>query len=138
MSEFQLHPRLQADCHVLGRSAAGWLLLQRNATLPWYLMVPESDERELQALPAAQRQPLMEAVFALAAFVKQHHGSEHTNMAAIGNLVPQLHVHVVGRYPGDACWPGVVWGNLPAGEDWSAAQLDGIRQALNEAGMIRN
>lgn len=45
-------------------------------------------------------------------------------------LHPQLHVHVIGRRPGDPCWPGVVWGNLPPGPEWAAGQLGEITAAV--------
>ena len=48
------------------------------------------------------------------------------NFGAIGNLVPQLHLHVVGRRPGDACWPAPVWGNLPEGETWAPTRVEDL------------
>ncbi|KAB7623899.1 HIT domain-containing protein [Alkalilimnicola sp. S0819] len=136
MDGFQLHPRLAADCHVLGHKDGGWLLLQRNALLPWYILVPETGHGQLHELPPDQRARVRAQLDALAAFVQTHHGCRRVNLAAIGNLVPQLHIHVVGRREDDPCWPGVVWGRLPAGPDWGPAALEGIRQALRAAGLL--
>ncbi len=107
---FELHPRLAADCHVLGRCGGSHVLLQRNASVPWFLLVPETAALELHDLPNGERTALVGATDALARFVKLHFACDRINVAAIGNRVPQLHVHVVGRWRDDCCWPHVVWG----------------------------
>lgn len=129
---FELHPQLGADCHPVGRLALSRVLLHRNAALPWFLLVPEvsADVTELYQLDPADRRMLDDEIDALSRYLKQAHAAQKINVAAIGNLVPQLHVHVVGRHPGDPCWPGVVWGNLPPGPAWSAGQLEDIAAAM--------
>jgi len=109
------------------------VLLHRNGSLPWYIVVPESEAGELHELSASQRQTVDRVTDAVARFVKEHHGSQRTNVAAIGNRVPQLHIHVVGRSPGDPCWPDVVWGNLPPASERDKVALAVIRQALGAA-----
>lgn len=129
---FTVHPRLLADCHRLRRFALSHVLLHRNAGLPWLILVPEvgAEIAELHELDAAQRRALDEELDAVARFLKQGLGAHKINVAAIGNIVPQLHVHVVGRRRDDPCWPGVVWGNLPVGPCWTAARIDAIAAAL--------
>lgn len=119
-SGFEIHPQLLADCHEVGRLSLSHVLLHRNASLPWLILVPEvgADVRELYELDAHSRQALDTEIDTLARYLKQSLGAQKINVAAIGNLVPQLHVHVVGRHPGDPCWPGVVWGSLPPGPAW--------------------
>lgn len=126
MVKFELHPRLLADCRRLGRFRLSHLLLYRNASLPWLILVPEvsGDVRELYELEPADRRELAEEIDVVACFVKDALGAQKINVAAIGNLVPQLHIHVVGRHPGDPCWPGVVWGNLPPAPDWAPEQAN--------------
>ncbi|SEO45077.1 HIT family protein [Aquisalimonas asiatica] len=133
MTVFAIHEQLQADCHVLGGYGACSVLLHRNGSLPWYIVVPETRALELDELSDAERIAVDGVTDALARFIKGFHRCERTNVAAIGNRVPQLHVHVVGRWQGDPCWPDPVWGNLPDAPPRSEAQLQAIRSALTEA-----
>lgn len=132
MDGFTVHPRLLADCHRLGRFALSHVLLHKSAGLPWFILVPEvgAEVTDLHELDAAQRHALDEELDEVARFLKQALGAHKINVAAIGNIVSQLHVHVVGRRRDDPCWPGVVWGNLPEGPGWTAARIDAIAAAL--------
>ena len=132
MAPFGLHPRLLDDCHSLGRLGFCHVLLHRNATLPWFILVPEVDAgvTELHELDRDQRLRLDEELSQVARFVKSRLGARKINVGAIGNIVPQLHVHVIGRDPADPCWPGVVWGRLPAGPAWPVERRDGIWSEL--------
>lgn len=119
MSVFQIHSRLEADCHRLGRLALSHVLLHRDAALPWLILVPEVAVIELCDLAPHERTRLDTEIDHVCALIRSEF--PHTtklNVAAIGNLVPQLHVHVIGRHPGDPCWPGVVWGNLSTNSEW--------------------
>lgn len=117
---FSLHPRLLEDCHVLGRLALCHVLLHRNAALPWFILVPENavEASEWHELPAAQRQRMEAETVLVSRFLRATLDVHKVNIAAIGNIVAQLHVHVIGRRHDDPCWPGVVWGRLPAGPAW--------------------
>ena len=130
MSGFILHPRLVEDCHILGRLGTSHLLLHRNASVPWFILVPETAVCELFELEAPARRALTEETDILADFVKDHFGCAKINVAAIGNLVAQLHVHVVGRSPGDSCWPRPVWGHLDTVASWPPERLADIAAAL--------
>ena len=110
MSEFSLAPQLQNDCFVLGKFGSSHLLLLNNALLPWFILVPETDATELFELDDQQRLELVREGDSLAAFVKQTFACDKINVASIGNVVSQLHLHIVGRRRDDFCWPGVVWG----------------------------
>ena len=136
MTEFEIHPQLLEDCHRIGRFSLSHVLLHRNAGLPWLILVPEvpANVRELFELDAASRQALDEEIDTVARYLKSSLGAQKINVAALGNLVPQLHVHVVGRHPGDPCWPGVVWGNLPHGPAWTPGQLGEITDAIAQLG----
>jgi diadenosine tetraphosphate (Ap4A) HIT family hydrolase len=128
MAGFELHPQLLADCHHIGRLNLSQVLLHRNASLPWLILVPEvgADVRELYELEVHSRRTLDAEIDTLARYLKQSLGAQKVNVAAIGNLVPQLHIHVVGRHPADPCWPGVVWGNLPPGPAWDPDKIRAI------------
>ncbi len=110
MTNFSLSPQLQKDCFVLGRLGDSQLLLLNNALVPWFILVPDTDVTELFELDDETRLGLVRDSDALAGFIKQTLGCEKINVASIGNVVSQLHMHVIGRRHNDSFWPGVVWG----------------------------
>ncbi len=137
MTEFEIHPRLLADCYRLGRLGACHLLLHRNASLPWFILVPETDVTDLLDLGPKAREAVLDACALVCAYIKTEFRVSKVNFAAIGNLVPQLHLHLVGRTPGDACWPAPVWGNLDAGPEYHPEQIGAITAALSaRAGLV--
>jgi len=93
----ELHPQLVADCHVLGACAGHALLLQRNAQVPWFLLVPPTTLTELHELPPSLRTSLDAAADALARFTKRHFACDKINIAAIGNVVPARDRQAPGR-----------------------------------------
>ena len=137
MSDFDIHPQLRADCHTLGRYALCHLLLHRNAAVSWFILVPETDLPDLLDLPPPERDAAVAESAAVAAFVKNTLGWPKVNFGAIGNLVPQLHLHVVGRRPGDACWPAPVWGNLSDGRSYQTDELGDLTRRLAEQTGLR-
>jgi len=132
-----VHPRLLEDCHVLGQLELCRVLLHRNSSVPWFILVPDvaAELIELHELDAGARQRLDAELDLVARFTKERFDAAKLNVAAIGNIVPQLHVHVVGRRPDDPCWPGVVWGRLPAGPAWPEATLAALADELAVLGM---
>jgi diadenosine tetraphosphate (Ap4A) HIT family hydrolase len=111
MSDFFLHPRLCADTVFVADWALSRVLLMNDARYPWLVLVPRRDgATELFDLEQADRTILIEEVSRAAHGLKELSGAAKINVGALGNLVPQLHVHVVARIPGDAAWPGPVWG----------------------------
>ena len=127
-----LHPQLQADCHPLGKLTGGRLLLHRNAAVTWFILVPETEAADLLDLPEAQLNSIMADGRALSVFLKNERNFPKVNFGAIGNLVPQLHLHIVGRTPEDACWPQPVWGNLPEGPAYTEPEIETLRNQLIE------
>lgn len=130
MGPFAVHPRLDADCHRLGRLPATHLLLHRNAAVPWFILVPETEAADLLDLPATQREAVLADCKRVADRLRTHFACPKVNVAWIGNLVPQLHVHVIGRKPGDACWPLPVWGHLTADRTYDEGEIDAIRRGM--------
>lgn len=111
---FTLHPRLDADAFFVADWPLCRVLLMNDARYPWLILVPRRDGAvELMDLSAQDRAILMEEVARAGAFVRGRPGVAKMNLGALGNLVPQLHVHVLGRRPGDPAWPGPVWGHSP-------------------------
>jgi diadenosine tetraphosphate (Ap4A) HIT family hydrolase len=130
MAGFSLHPNLAADCHVLGALELSQVLLHRNSLIPWLILVPEVEVTEVCDLSARERTALNAEIDTLSACLRDNFPVTKLNVAAIGNLVPQLHVHVIGRHENDPCWPGVVWGNLPDGPEWPEAKVRELKRYL--------
>ena len=124
-----LHPRLLADTGALGEDGLCWIRWMNDQRFPWLIVVPRvADVSEWHDLSSDQQHALLDLVNQCAARLKQVTGAHKINVGALGNLVPQLHVHVIARNPGDECWPGPVWGQgqprpWPEGQqpDWLAA-----------------
>ncbi|AHE50848.1 HIT family hydrolase [Aeromonas hydrophila 4AK4] len=112
---FELHPRLQADTQILGDLPLCRVLLAKDSQYPWLILVPRvAGLREIHHLPPEQQQQLMQESCAVATLMEEALGPDKINVAALGNLVPQLHLHHVARFSSDAAWPGPIWGAHPA------------------------
>ncbi len=115
MIDFALHPRLAADTVFVADWPLSRVLLMEDARYPWLVLVPRlAGLVEFTDLAAPDRVRLMEEVARAAEAVRGLPNVAKLNIGALGNLVPQLHVHVVGRNPGDPAWPGPVWGHSPS------------------------
>jgi diadenosine tetraphosphate (Ap4A) HIT family hydrolase len=109
---FALNPRLHADTFFITDWPLCRVLLMNDARYPWLILVPRRDGMtELMDLPVADRVLLTEEIAKAGAILRSRPGVTKVNVGALGNLVPQLHVHVVGRHPADPAWPGPVWGH---------------------------
>ena len=112
---FALDPQLARDTFAIGDLALTRVLLMNDANYPWLIAVPRrSGAVEIFDLDAAAQAQLMAEVALIGARLKEATGCDKINIAAIGNVVPQLHVHVVARSRSDPAWPRPVWGVLPA------------------------
>jgi len=112
MSEFALDPRLAADTFALGDARLSRILLMNDARFPWLVLAPRrANLAEIADLSPDERALLMEEIVAISQALSQRQGVEKINVGALGNIVRQLHVHIVGRSRSDAAWPGPVWGS---------------------------
>jgi diadenosine tetraphosphate (Ap4A) HIT family hydrolase len=112
MTSFVLHPRLDADTAFVADWRLSRVLLMDDVRYPWLILVPKrADVTELFELDAQDRALLTEEIAYAARMLKAASGARKVNIGALGNLVPQLHVHVVARSENDAAWPGPVWGH---------------------------
>ena len=123
MDQSQIHSQLRADCHYLGSLPATEVLLIRNAAVPWFILVPDTRLQDVLDLPDEHRKMVMTDCAGIAAFIKQTLGFDKVNFAGLGNVVPQMHLHIIGRHSGDPCWPQPVWGNLPEAGLYDPSQL---------------
>lgn len=115
MGHWQLDPRLANDTHPLAHLDLCELRLMDDANYPWLILVPRVEgATELIDLDAAQRQRLTEEIDLAARLLRDLLRPDKLNVAALGNVVSQLHVHVIARFRQDNAWPAPVWGRAAA------------------------
>lgn len=118
-----IHPQLEKDCHLLGRLELSYVLLMKDANYPWLILVPDVETiSEIYQMTQQQQQCLLAESSWLAEKMMSHFHGDKMNIAALGNIVPQLHLHHVVRYKNDLAWPVPVWGKHVA-TAYTEAQL---------------
>ncbi len=121
---FELHPVLAADSWYLGDFPLSALLLSKDANYPWFILVPrQPGVEEIYQLGEQQRAQLLEESCLLAEVLQQVFQADKLNIAALGNVVPQLHLHHIVRFNNDVAWPRPIWGVVPP-LDYSESQLN--------------
>ncbi|KRG44660.1 diadenosine tetraphosphate hydrolase [Stenotrophomonas panacihumi] len=112
MSGFALDPRLAADSVFVADGPLSQVRLMDDARFPWLVLVPRVDgASEWIDLDGGQQRLLLAEVNQVSRLLQAEPGVRKLNLGALGNIVRQLHVHLVGRHEGDAAWPGPVWGS---------------------------
>jgi diadenosine tetraphosphate (Ap4A) HIT family hydrolase len=112
---FSLHPQLAQDSVLLGHMSLSQVRLSLDANYPWCLLVPERESvSEIHHLSEQDRHQLMDESCRLAEVMVSLFDPKKINVGALGNRVPQLHIHHVARFEQDPAWPGPVWGAVPA------------------------
>ena len=130
---FTLDQRLQQDTLLLGDFPLCRLLLMNDANYPWFILVPRRDEvSELFQLDAQEQQQLWRESTELAEVLKDTFKADKMNVATLGNVVSQLHMHVIVRRKDDPAWPAPVWGKHPA-KPYSNEQVVALRSKLRMA-----
>ncbi|MBM3570898.1 MAG: HIT domain-containing protein [Alphaproteobacteria bacterium] len=115
MAQFDLHPTLAADTVPIGRLQLCRALLMNDHTYPWMILVPERAQiREIHQLAASDRAALMDEIVRAQLALDEIYEPDKLNVAALGNAVPQLHVHVIARFRSDPAGMRPVWGVAPA------------------------
>jgi diadenosine tetraphosphate (Ap4A) HIT family hydrolase len=111
---WSLHSRLKEDTIDIGDLPLCRVLVIKDANYPWLLLVPRRlDANEIIDLDEVEQGQLMTEVSRVARALKEITRCDKLNIAALGNVVPQLHIHVIARRSGDAAWPRPVWGAAP-------------------------
>jgi len=131
---FTLDERLQKDTLVVGRLELCLLLLHRDSNYPWFILVPQCEgATEIYHLSPAEQQLLLAESSLVAEALASLFSPDKLNIAMLGNIVAQLHIHHVARFETDVSWPGPIWGAAPAGEYEASVleqRLDSMRNAL--------
>lgn len=133
---FALDSRLQQDCLLVGDFPLCRLLLMNDSNYPWFILVPRREEvSELFQLDADDQRQLWQETTLLAETLKDTFAADKMNVATLGNVVNQLHMHVIVRRREDAAWPAPVWGRHPA-QPYAGQQvgqiIDKLRLVLTE------
>ena len=131
---FALDERLRDDTHAVVDLALSRVLLMDDARFPWLILVPRvAAARELTALSPVDQARLLAEINLAAGVLNRLHAPDKLNIAALGNVVAQLHVHVIARRVGDAAWPRPVWGDgvrEPYPTDAARASVAALRAGL--------
>jgi diadenosine tetraphosphate (Ap4A) HIT family hydrolase len=133
MSSFTLNERLANGSADLGTHGICRVLLKNNAHFLWVLLVPEVDAEvtEMHHLDEEQYASVCHSMRVFSQWMKQQPGVEKVNVAAIGNQVRQLHIHIVGRHSQDIAWPGVVWA-CSEKQAYTPERYDEMQKSLGE------
>jgi len=133
-----LHPTLARDTVEVPRLRLCRVLLMKDRRFPWLILVPERESvREIHELPADDRAILIEEIAQASEALMRLSRPDKLNVGALGNIVPQLHVHVIARFATDPAWPGPVWGSgaaVPYGDDEMEEIRGRLQMILEEGG----
>lgn len=134
MIEFEVHRQLLNDCTVVGDAELCRVLLMNDARFPWLILVPRiSGLRDVHEVPTEYRSALFDEIESASKAVQTIIDADKINVAALGNQVPQLHVHVIGRLKSDEAWPGPVWGvgaSVPYDDDVRLKRIEFVNDAM--------
>ncbi|MDG1125507.1 MAG: HIT family protein [Pseudomonadales bacterium] len=134
MNDFILHSKLAADTFEVLRLEVGQLLLMNDARYPWLILVPQvSDMRDLHNLSTKQYQAVTQEIAQVSEVLESVTQAHKMNVGALGNMVPQLHIHIIARQTNDAAWPAPVWGvgeAQPYSEDAAKTLIQKIASKL--------
>jgi len=137
---FQLHPQLEKDCFVIGDLVLCRVLLMNDNHYPWCILVPMREhKKDIHELTEDEQVQLVCESSQLSQVMMEIFGGCKMNVAALGNVVPQLHIHHIVRRENDACWPKPVWGQVAARPyaDTEARETCGkIRDALQSCSVL--
>jgi diadenosine tetraphosphate (Ap4A) HIT family hydrolase len=133
---FELDPRLAADTTVLGDFALSRVLLMNDSRYPWVILVPrQANLAEIYQLSKTDQQQLLKESSFVAEAMANNFSADKMNVAALGNVVKQLHIHHVARFNADESWPAPVWGRgqaVPYAADALEQQITSLRSLFAE------
>ncbi len=138
---FELHPQLAFDTSVIGHFPLCIALLHKDNSVPWVILVPKkADLKELHHLPMQEQQQFLLESQAVSQALEATFAPDKLNLGALGNMVPQLHIHHIARFKNDIAWPGPLWGNTAGSFREPSVQqalVEQIQQALADNAQFR-
>ena len=130
---FYIDPRITSTCFELGDWPLSRVFLKDNANYPWFILVPRQENaQEIDQLPVELQHTLIEEISTLSCGVKQQFKPDKLNVGTLGNIVPQLHIHVIARFTHDDLWPQGVWQDLQETRPYEIAGLDGLVKKMRK------
>jgi len=137
---FELHPKLAEDCFHLGNFELSQLLMMNDYHFPWFILVPQrANITEIFQLSESDQIQLIKESSYLSSIIKTQFKATKINVAALGNMVPQLHLHVIGRFNFDTSWPHPVWGraqSLAYTNEQLMERIEFMRSAFKQRGEL--
>ena len=132
MSDFSLDHRLERDTLFIARQNGCQIRLMNDARYRWLVLIPElSGIRDWHDLPDETEQDMLSLTKSMSNLLKQSENADKINVASLGNMVPQFHLHLIARHEDDAAWPGPVWG-VGAAEPFSDKQAKAIIHMMQD------
>ncbi len=130
---FELHPDLQRDCYTVGQFKLSLILLHKDANYPWLILVPKRQKvREIHHLSEEDQIQLIKESSHLSEVMTSIYAPVKMNIAALGNVVPQLHVHHIARFKEDPAWPKPIWGATEQ-KEYSPEELEKRLERLHSS-----
>lgn len=128
---FIIDERITSTCFKITDWPLSSVFLKNNANYPWFILVPRHDNlQEIDQLPTALQHTLIEEISALSRMVKNEFKPDKINVGTLGNIVPQLHIHVIARFKHDALWPHSVWQDAQETRAYENEALDTLLRSV--------
>ena len=129
-AEFNLHPQLAKDCIIIADLTLCKVLLCNDKAYPWFILVPRlADVTDIYQLEWQDQQQFLKESSFLSKILMNEFNGDKMNVAALGNVVPQLHIHHVVRFKTDSCWPKPIWGQQPL-TAYNVDEIDDIKTRI--------
>lgn len=130
---FTLHPQLERDSFFIEDLSVSRLLLMNDIRFPWLILVPRKpDVRELIDLSTEEYAKVMQEIRHVSEITHKAFSPDKLNVAALGNVVPQLHIHVIARYENDSAWPNPVWSSKQALDGYTLDKRSNIIELVKK------
>jgi diadenosine tetraphosphate (Ap4A) HIT family hydrolase len=135
---FEINKKLEEDSILIGKFPLSYLLLMNDSNYPWFILVPTKENiKEIFELSPEERIQLIEESAVLSENLSKIFNADKMNIAALGNVVPQLHVHHIVRYKKDKAWPDPIWGKFPAVK-YSEQEIQSIINQLKNRTQLKH
>ena len=132
MNIFKVDPALELDSFFIAEMELSYLFIKNDKENPWFILVPRKvNAIELVDLNHEEQCMLMEEVTMVSEFLKTYYQPKKINIGALGNIVHQLHIHVIARFENDRTWPQALWGSTP-NDHFEPFELEKIKSNFQE------
>ena len=131
-NRFTVDPVIEQNSVFIANLGLSTVFLKNDKENPWFILVPrKTGAIELVDLSHEEQTMLMEEISIVSEFLKSHYQPHKLNVGSLGNIVQQLHIHVIARYPTDRAWPGPIWGS-PTTIEFDELELENLKANFSE------